>query len=449
MKSINFIKILFFSIFVLNFLVLNTSSQEYIEASIPSFLSVRAGEKVVLPIEIKNLGKVETRVFLNIFPPYYEGVSTYFDKNEVLIAPNSTAKTNLIISTPIDIIDKIITYQIYLSYNGIEKDYRLNLDIFSEKKEIRVENFGINKVVFNPEEELNLFITYKNTKEGVASVKVRVEVLFEEKNITTHEKFLNILRHSSFNFTYSYKFSYFDKPGKYFFIIYSYDEEKNLISRLVFEIFLNEIKEIKREVIKTGSIISYKVVIYLKNTGNVKQNITLKETIPVFVRPFLIFENLKPKFVEDEAVWELNLEPQEEIKISYLILYWMPISILSILIGAILFFTFFFVLVPQISKKIELTEDIYKVKIILKNNTQKKMKNIEINDFVPLLFSIIKFETLKPQIKKTRDGFNLTWKINELRPKEELIISYNIKPLIEIIGKVKLPKPKVKYTFKK
>lgn len=419
-----------------------------IEVNIPSYYNIIAGQKVSIPINIKNLEAKEIRVFLNIFPPYYEGISAYFEKNEIIIQPKSEAFTNLIISSPFDVRDKIVTYQIYLKVDEKEKTYRLNLNVIGIKEEIKVENFGINKVVFDPEDELKLFLEFRNTKDFSTSIKVKVEILRENEVIDTYEKYMNILRRSSINFTFDYKFTFFHKPGKYLINVYSYDEKDKLISRLAFEIDLREIKEIRKETIKEQSFFHYKIKFIIKNVGNIPQQFILEEEIPLVLKPFVVFESYKPLLIGNKAIWNITLNPQEEVSISYSILYWIPISIVSIVVTLIFFYFLISILLPKISKKYEKTEDIYKIKILVKNTTTKKMKNIEINDFVPLLFKILNFETLEPQIKKTRDGYNLTWKIRELRPKEELIISYSIKPLIEIIGEIKFPKPKVKYVLR-
>ncbi|MEM0324703.1 MAG: hypothetical protein QXW35_02280 [Candidatus Aenigmatarchaeota archaeon] len=419
-----------------------------VELNIPTFYNIIAGQKASIPIQIKNLESKEIKVFLNVFPPYYEGISAYFEKNEIIVKPNSEVTTHLIVTTPIDTKDKIVTYQIYVNVDGIEKVYRLNLNVIGIRGEIKIENFGINKISFDPEEELKIFIEFKNTKDYSTSIKIKTEILRENELIDSYERYLNILRHSLSNFTFEYKFTYYHKPGRYLINIYSFDGKDNLISKLTFEVNLKEIRDIKKEVIKEQSFWFYRVNLFIKNIGNVKQTLTLEEEFPLIIRPFVVFENIEPIIFDGKAIWNVTLDPLEEIVISYSIVYWIPISIISLLTTLIFFYFLLGIIFPKINKRYEKSEDIYKIKIIIKNTTTKRMKNIEITDFVPLLFTIQNFETLRPQIKKTKEGYTLTWKIRELRPKEEVIISYSIKPVIEIIGELKFPKPKVKYVLR-
>ncbi|MEM5831799.1 MAG: hypothetical protein QXT38_00600 [Candidatus Aenigmatarchaeota archaeon] len=433
-----------FQIFLISF----SQFSDRVEVKIPSLYNINAGQTVRIPIEIKNLDYNEVKVFLYVFPPYYEGISAYFDVNNVVLSPNSEASVNLVVSAPTEAKSAIITYQIFVEYNNIKKTYKMELNVIGGKGEIKVTNFGINKNRFDPDESLIAFVEYQNSKNIVTFVRAKMEISRENEIIKTEEKTVNILPFSKASLNFSYLFSYFDRPGKYYINIYSYDENKNTISKLSFEVFLNEINNVEKRVDKQFSIFQYRVSVEIENVGNVIQKIRLEEEFPIILKSFVVFEGMNPKIENNKAIWEVDLKPKEKIVFSYSIIY-LPILLLaSILVVAFLVFLFFYLLKPRSLKKYEKFEDVYKIKIFIKNSSRKRMKNIEISDFVPSLFSIVEFETLKPQVKKSKDGYDLVWKIRELKPKEELIISYKIKPLIEIIGEIKLPKPKIKYVLK-
>lgn len=446
MKQNNLILITLFvfQIFLISF----SQFSDRVEVKIPSLYNINAGQTVRIPIEIKNLDYNEVKVFLYVFPPYYEGISAYFDVNNVVLSPNSEASVNLVVSAPTEAKSAIITYQIFVEYNNIKKTYKMELNVIGGKGEIKVTNFGINKNRFDPDESLIAFVEYQNSKNIVTFVRAKMEISRENEIIKTEEKTVNILPFSKASLNFSYLFSYFDRPGKYYINIYSYDENKNTISKLSFEVFLNEINNVEKRVDKQFSIFQYRVSVEIENVGNVIQKIRLEEEFPIILKSFVVFEGMNPKIENNKAIWEVDLKPKEKIVFSYSIIY-LPILLLaSILVVAFLVFLFFYLLKPRSLKKYEKFEDVYKIKIFIKNSSRKRMKNIEISDFVPSLFSIVEFETLKPQVKKSKDGYDLVWKIRELKPKEELIISYKIKPLIEIIGEIKLPKPKIKYVLK-
>ena len=77
------------------------------------------------------------------------------------------------------------------------------------------------------------------------------------------------------------------------------------------------------------------------------------------------------------------------------------------------------------------------------------MSNLVVRDFVPAIATVVKkFDTLAPKIKRKAMGTELTWRIKQLKPKEERILTYRIKPVIEFIGKLKLPKAYLIYKTK-
>lgn len=86
MKQNNLILITLFvfQIFLISF----SQFSDRVEVKIPSLYNINAGQTVRIPIEIKNLDYNEVKVFLYVFPPYYEGISAYFDVNNVVLSPN-------------------------------------------------------------------------------------------------------------------------------------------------------------------------------------------------------------------------------------------------------------------------------------------------------------------------------------------------------------------------
>ena len=80
---------------------------------------------------------------------------------------------------------------------------------------------------------------------------------------------------------------------------------------------------------------------------------------------------------------------------------------------------------------------------------EREIRNVVIEDYVPPILKLVKrFPTLKPKIKKSGDKIKLTWNIQSLKPGEEVIISYRVKPIVEIVGTLKLPQAKIKYVDK-
>ncbi|MEM5829966.1 MAG: hypothetical protein QXL82_00430 [Candidatus Aenigmatarchaeota archaeon] len=447
------ILITIFLVFAINLLILKPIESSSIFVDVQRYVRAVAGDTLKIPIKISNPLNSDLKVFLTVFPPYFEGISAYVENNELLVKANSQSTTYLIIKIPITSRERIVTYKIFVEY--FHPTYGKTLDVYevslevSSKSEIIVEDFGVNKQILNIDDEVNIYVKFKNLKEYASNVKIFLQKYYEGKTLISEKEYnLNILSFSEETFTYNEKITLYTKPGKYSYVISSYDESNKLISKLVFDVEVKEVRNVSKDVKVEQTFLEYKITINLKNYGNVEENVKLEERIPALLRYFTVFKDLQPEIKDDVAIWNINLKPGEEIKFSYSIIYWIPIATISLILLLAFMFLFFFYFVPIYTKKVEKEEEIYKIKLIIKNRKNKKMKNIEIKDFVPSLFSIVSFETIKPTVKKTKDGYELTWKIRELKPKEEVIISYTIKPLLEIVGEIKFSKPKIKYVLR-
>jgi hypothetical protein len=89
------------------------------------------------------------------------------------------------------------------------------------------------------------------------------------------------------------------------------------------------------------------------------------------------------------------------------------------------------------------------VSISLVNNSLNELKDILVKDLVPPIATVSeKFETLKPVKRKIRAGTELNWRISSLKPGEEVILSYRIIPIVDIVGTLMLPKATVSFVSK-
>jgi len=105
---------------------------------------------------------------------------------------------------------------------------------------------------------------------------------------------------------------------------------------------------------------------------------------------------------------------------------------------------------PKVEKKFKervvKKEKFITITLHVKNRFIKTIEDVVIEDFVPPLLALLDyFESLRPKIKTTRSGIKLVWNLGSLKPGEERILVYRVKPRVEIIGKLKLPKAVMRY----
>ncbi len=90
------------------------------------------------------------------------------------------------------------------------------------------------------------------------------------------------------------------------------------------------------------------------------------------------------------------------------------------------------------------------ISLNLRNRSRKVIRDIVVRDHVsPLAAVVKKFDTLVPNINRKVTGTELTWKIKELKPKEERVLTYKIRPSVDILGQLRLPKAHALFKTKK
>jgi hypothetical protein len=141
--------------------------------------------------------------------------------------------------------------------------------------------------------------------------------------------------------------------------------------------------------------------------------------------------------------WKTTLKPGESTSLKYTEIYW-PTYVLIIAVVLALALIYWQSTAFSFSKnvigksKFKFGRDI-SISLHLKSR-RKAVDRVAIRDIVPPNFSIVsKFETVKPLIRKVADGIELIWKLGNLRPNEERVLHYTIRPNIEASRKVNLP----------
>jgi len=145
-----------------------------------------------------------------------------------------------------------------------------------------------------------------------------------------------------------------------------------------------------------------------------------------------------------------TLEPGETVVISYDIEYWPNYAGWTVggLVAAMVFiFGFRKITAPRLKKKhVSTKNNTHTVALEIKNPfSRKKLTNVIIRDWVSPLARVVHedFGTLKPVVRRTEAGTELIWKLGDIIGKEERVISYKLKSLVE--GELKMPSAYLRY----
>ncbi|MCJ7450155.1 MAG: hypothetical protein MUP58_00230 [Candidatus Nanohaloarchaeota archaeon QJJ-9] len=214
-------------------------------------------------------------------------------------------------------------------------------------------------------------------------------------------------------------------------------------SKIEVEPFKDVVKEEESTSKFFGSQRSFKV----SNNGNIRaENVTRTFSLPWYASPFVSFSE-EPVKEGDQYTWKVEeLEPGEEASFTYSVSYW-PLAAVAVIIAAILVMLYWSMRKVSIVKSVRRGEDYHNVHLRVKNNTGRTVGKVRVQDFVPGIASLIeKFDSRSPErIQNTEEGTKLTWRLGQVEPGEERIISYRIKPKVQVEGTVSIPNAEVFY----
>lgn len=149
--------------------------------------------------------------------------------------------------------------------------------------------------------------------------------------------------------------------------------------------------------------------------------------------------------------WRISqLTPGEQTTVTYEIRF-VSIWISGLLIAIVVFVAFTYVYSPRISKGFVMAGPLKRGKevpvlIEVRNSTLHEIRNIVVSDTIPALASLVeKFDTMKPDAKKTDSGTDLVWRIKSLKPLEERVLTYRLKTNVDVIGSLRLPRAGMEY----
>jgi len=242
------------------------------------------------------------------------------------------------------------------------------------------------------------------------------------------------------------------EPGNYIGTAEMYFEGK-LISKkdFIFNILASPV--IQKHTSAKPILFGNRYEIKIENVGNAEaKNLKIVEEIPFIT--FQIYKQIsgpKAGFEENKIYWNIeNLPPNKSVIIEFETSY---VHLVFIFFLSILGFLFYlYRLVGVTIKKVVIkkgeNEEIT-IAIEVKNNTGREIRKVEVKDYVPFIFKLKYGEGPKPIFKVQEKHTEIKWKLGSMKPHEEVVVSYRIKPLLIVKGGVLLPSAEVKYEIGK
>ncbi len=148
-------------------------------------------------------------------------------------------------------------------------------------------------------------------------------------------------------------------------------------------------------------------------------------------------------FIISKTATVASLAPGQSVTISYTVSYLPIYLIVAIIIIAI--FTFFY-----LNRKLVISKEVVEHKVVggfvdvkialkIRNVSKKVLKDLVIVDYVPA--HALKVSSIGPKegkIGRSDNGLSITWREVELQPNDEILLMYEIKSKLGIVGSIGL-----------
>jgi hypothetical protein len=242
------------------------------------------------------------------------------------------------------------------------------------------------------------------------------------------------------------------EPGNYIGSIELYFNGK-LINRKDFDFKVSASPIVQKYIFRKPLLFGNYYEIKVENIGNAEaKNLTIVEEIPFLnILSYKQISGPKPRIEKNKIYWNIDkLSPNENIVIEFETNYSHIIILLFVFVGIFLFYLH--KLTGVVIKKVlvrrgensEIT-----IAIEIKNNTGREIRKVEVKDYVPFIFKLRHVEGPKPIYKVQEKHTEIKWKFGSMKPNEEVVVSYRIKPLLIVKGGISLPSAEVRYEIGK
>ena len=217
---------------------------------------------------------------------------------------------------------------------------------------------------------------------------------------------------------------------------------------------MENVETVAKRTQKTATLLYDEISIVARNTGNVPTTFEVDQAYPrgtAITGLVTAPTDVSSAPNEEKYTYQLVLQPGEEGEIRYRVErgpIFLGLFIGVLAIASLGLFTAGKYHKPVISKKYRRGKNTTSIVLGVRNSFTHS-KNVLVRDWVsPLAYVATEdFEALRPVVRKSDAGTELIWSLGDMRPREERMVSYKIKPLVQ--GSLKMSKASMKYKTRK
>lgn len=410
-----------------------------------------------IDVTVKNTESKSDTFTISIFPTQFEKVTASLESFLLTLAPNEEKTIKLYFSVAIDadLISPAFSVTAKSTSDAIVSDTENVILIIQRQTPVYIPDLILGKYTLNPGEEVKVTAKVFNLDESQSGKNLlKITVRKGTGIVKTFEESLDSIGAKSYiNVPESFALDKYAAPGSYVVEAELKDVSNQLKYSKSVNFNVNTVTQPQTEYTKKSSsysILFSSVSIKVKNEGNVDlQSFTVTESIPKFAQS-LFDPDIEPSTTDSSNnrvvyTWSVpSLAPGGQYTISYKIDIWRIWLTLGVII-AVGYSAYRWLSRPRIGKMVRHEGEIIKGKEILvllevKNRALHEIKDVEIVDVIPPIARVVdRFDTLRPKAKRVPGGIELRWAFGAMKAGEERVVTYRIKPVVDIVGHLNLP----------
>lgn len=431
-------------------------------------ITLHTGLTESVDVTIENKQERWDTFSITVFPSSISGISANLETYALSIAPNSETTLKLYFSSVIDAPEIAAILEVSAmstSDPSIRESQNVLLRTIKTVpvyiSDIKLSNFAVD-----PSQTLAIETQITNVGNSPSDQYALQTNIKKSGEII--KRFDDVISDIPGKFVGSVKDNYviekYQAPGSYTVEAILKDNLNRVVSTNTINFEVNAVSKLPTGYTEKSvgfGFLSVTVTLKIKNEGNSPSgDFYVSESTPSFTKS--IFDpEIEPTFVNETDgrviySWAVpSLAPGQEMTIKYQFILW-HIWIALIIISVIVYFVFVVEYAPSIIKKHRHFGPITKEKEIpifldVRNKTLREIRDVYVRDFVPPIAKLVaRFDTLKPALVRSSErGTEVVWKFDSLKPREERVITYRIKPTVDITGTLRLPNAIARYTDKK
>ncbi len=424
--------------------------------SFASYLDVESVDDSVLPgelasykITITNRDSLSANFSLRI-DGYGRDEWVTLENKDFFLGSNESDETMLYLNVPYEYPYGNYEFDIVLlNKDNASEVERRTIAVYVQKTyQLQLLNVSVEKEEYESYEDVRVFYKVKNigTLESVP-MKMKIEVSNGNEIQTKEEAIeplkINEVKRSSIVFS----FDPLRARGSYTVkgvLLDQYDEPVTSSSDSF--TILEKPRMSYNKSVDYGFLVN-DVTLTAVNNGNAKGEAVLEDKI-VAAMSFYDFGEKEPEVVDVKGRnilrWKCDLNPGERCSVTYRVDYTLIPVVLIIAIG-ILLYLYYYLQKPRVLRFSSKKDGKFNVYVHVKNRSRKDLEDVEITEDVPGILEFIEPDegVVPTKVRKTGKGTQVSWIFRKLRPKEERVVSYKLKPRLSVLGGIDLPKTKV------